>query len=80
MDDLAAVLPAAPPPPKVFYLYWDPSEKCWLVSDLPFGGKTMLKSSKNSRAACPADPETAKTWTYAATLQWKNDPLMKFEC
>jgi hypothetical protein len=77
LEDLAA---SAVVPAKTFYLYWEPSDKSWVVSEQLGNGKVLLKSSKNSRSACPADPESLKTWTYSATLQWKNDPTMKFEC
>jgi hypothetical protein len=77
MDDLNASPAAAP---KIFYLFWDPAEKAWVVGDALVGGKWSLKSAKNSRAACPADPENLKAWTYSATLNWKNDQTLKFEC
>ena len=77
MEELGASSAAAA---KVFHLFWDPSEKSWIVGDSLGSGKPSLKSGKNSRAACPADPENLKSWTYSASLQWKSDPAMKFEC
>lgn len=80
--------PAPPPliatPMKIaFFLYWDPLEKSWLMSNILGGSLPWIKGQKNSALLCPADPGNFKTWSYedrARPGQWINDPTLKFEC
>lgn len=65
---------------KVHYLYWDSSDKAWMVGESLGGSSPTHKTTSKSLAACPADPEAAKTWTHTATFKWKSDPNMKFDC
>ena len=75
--------PIAAPMKVAFFLYWDPLEKSWLMSNILGGSLPWIKGTKNSALLCPADPGNAKTWSYedrARPGQWINDPTLKFEC
>jgi hypothetical protein len=65
---------------KVHYLYWDQSDKVWMVGETLGGGSPTHKTSSKSLAVCPADPEAVKTWSHTSTFKWKEDPTMKFDC
>jgi hypothetical protein len=89
--DLKYLVPilGGPPPPisfpmKIaFFLYWDPLDKSWIMSNILGGSLPWIKGQKNSALVCPADPGNAKTWSYedrSRPGQWINDPTLKFEC
>jgi len=66
-----------------YFLYWDPLEKQWLISNILGGAQPWAKSQKNPPFVCPADPGNMKFWTYedrGKTTNWVTDVSLKFEC
>lgn len=77
--------PISSPMRVAFFLYWDPLEKAWLMSNILGGSLPWIKSQKNSPLHCPADPGNLKTWSYEDRARpghgnWITDPTLKFEC